>query len=341
MRRTLAALTLILGTTAVTAVEPTGVQRIKAETPPESRTQAVGDAIARAMEWLGAHPANIADDELMEVVEEIMFYYALNTIAESDNMHEAYRREIDRRHKAIVSFDDDNLEMHIHLQQDWASLTYPPLAYIVARMGLDADSYRVIIDDLVAHQRHLHQPMNAMQLWIAVYLERLGYAPVPSASFLLNNSSLQQDPQTHSLLDYFNEEPASSGNPQATIQLIYRITHEIIALTDFGAIRPPPVMAAQLDYYARLIDKAIGWATRESAIDVLAELVFCAHLLDLGKLPSVPAALDLIIKSQQADGSFGITNPDRPNGRRHGVLTCLLALTTMGASVQSEHHPIM
>jgi hypothetical protein len=341
MRRTLAALTLIFGATAVTAVEPTGVQRIKTELPSNSRTQAVDDAIARAMEWLGAHPASIADDELMEVVEEIMFYYALNTIAEGDSMHEAYRGEIARRHEAIVSFDDDNPERQVHLQQDWASLTYPPLAYIVARMGLDTDSYRVIIDDLVSHQRHLHQPMNAMQLWIAVYLERLGYTPVPSASFLLNNSSLQQDPQTHSLLDYFNDEPASSENPQATIQLVYSITHEIIALTDFGAARLPPVMAAQLDHYALLIDKAIAWAMRQSAIDVLAELIFCAHLLDLGKLPSVPAALDLIIKSQQADGSFGITNPNRPNGRRHGVLTCLLALTTMGTSVQSERHPIM
>ena len=38
---------------------------------------------------------------------------------------------------------------------------------------------------------------------------------------------------------------------------------------------------------------------------------------------------------QQTDGSFGVTNPDRQEGRRHGVLTCLLALQ----SVAAAQHP--
>ena len=83
------------------------------------------------------------------------------------------------------------------------------------------------------------------------------------------------------------------------------------------------------------MDAALDWATRESALDILAELVFCAHLLDLDELPALPAAVALIISKQQADGSFGITNPDRPNGMRHGVLTSLLALKTLGAGKQA------
>ncbi|MGD2138297.1 MAG: hypothetical protein PVF08_08575 [Gammaproteobacteria bacterium] len=340
MKHTLAVLALILGTTTVAAVEPTGI-RVKAAAHSDTRSRAVAAAIDRSLKWLEANPASIADDELMEVVEEIMFYYALDAIAGNDIRHEEYRREIASRHDAIVSFLNDNREKRLHLQGDWASLTYPPLAYIVASMGLGTDSYRAIIDDLISQRHHLDLSRNAMQLWIAVYLERLGYTAVLSTSTLLNNSALQQDPETHILLDYFRDETASSENPQATVQFIYNITHEIIALTDFGAIQAPPVMAAQRDHYASLLDAAITWATRETAIDVLAELLFCVHLLDLGELAAMPAAIDLIIESQQDDGAFGITNPDRPNGKRHGVLTCLLALTTLGSSAQSELRPVL
>jgi len=77
---------------------------------------------------------------------------------------------------------------------------------------------------------------------------------------------------------------------------------------------------------------AIAWARRESAIDVLAERICCAHLLELHDLAAVPAGVQLIIDSQQEDGSFGVTNPERADGRRHGVLTCLLALKTLDSS---------
>lgn len=339
MRHTLALLAFIIGSTTLGAVEAGGGQRIKDVAPTSPRVQAMDYVIDKAMAWLYAHPASVSDNELMEVVEEIMFYYALDSISGNSDKHESYRREISMRHQAILDFNEDNLDRRLHLQGDWAALTYPPLAYIIANVGLDAGSYRTIIEDVISHKRYPDPSRNAMQLWIAVYLERLGYTPVQSAISLLNNSSLQRDPETRELLVFFLDKDAASENPLATIQLIYNITHEIIALTDFGARLPPAVMTAQLDHYASLIDAAIGWATHESAIDVLAELIFCVHLLDLGNLPSLPAALDLIVKSQQEDGTFGITNPDRQNGKRHGVLTCLLALKSMENDALTEARP--
>lgn len=339
MKNTLALLALLAGTATLSVVEATGMQHMEAEAPPSYPDPAVAGAIDRAMDWLDAHPAHIAEHELMEVVEEIMFYYALSANAAGNSGQQRYLNEIASRHEAVAASNEDTLERGLHLQGNWAPLTYPPLAHIIASTGLDAGSYRAIIDDLVSRQRHTGLPRKAMQLWIAVYLERLGYTPVPSAERLLERSPLQQDPQSGVLLEHFRDRPASDEDLQATIQLIYNITHEIMALTDFGALQPPAVMMVQHDHYARLIDAAIRWATRETAIDVLAELLFCAHLLDLRGLPSVPAALELILKSQQADGSFGITNPDRANSRRHGVLTCLLALTTVGTDAQGRPSP--
>jgi hypothetical protein len=335
MRHTLALLAILIGSNTAHAIEPAGGQSNKAEAQNKFSTLAIDNAKDKAMAWLITHPATVDDNELMEVVEEIMFYYALNSMSNDKKIHESYLREITNRHEAIVAFNKENMDRRLRMQGDWAALTYPPLAYIIATMGLKTDSYRAIIEDIISRQLYPDPSRNAMQLWIAIYLERLDYTPIQSSTTLLNNSSLQQDPETQKLLAYFRDKDTASEDTQATIQLIYNITHEIIALTDFGALQPPPVMNAQRDHYARLIDAAIVWATHESAIDALAELIYCAHLLNLGELPSLSAALDLIIENQQEDGSFGITNPDRPNGKRHGVLTCLLALNTIGRNTRT------
>jgi len=331
MRSTLTLLALLMGSATAAAADPGagGVPGSVISTAVRDRT--VSQVTDKAMHWLDGHPASVRDNELMEVVEEIMFYYALYSTPGYEAERPYFLHEIGRRHRALEAYLAQTGDMQQHLQGDWAALTYPPLAYILSELGFETDPYRVRIDALITRKQHLAPQRTAMRLWIAIYLARLGLVPDSSVQYLLDASALQQDPETHALLDHFSDHAAASRDPNATVQLVYNITHEIIALTDFGARPPPPVMTAQRAHYARLVDAAIGWATRESALDVLSELVFCAHLLGLGELPSTPAAVALIVSKQQDDGSFGITNPDRPNGVRHGVLTALLALKTLDA----------
>lgn len=328
MKRTLVLLALLAAAASPGAEQPPANPH---RSNPEAQVRTVGDVIDKAMAWLAAHPADIPDGDVIGATEEIMFFYALSTIATHSAASRDYRREIAARHTALAAFHEDELRMGALLQGNWVALTYPPLAHIAARMGLENTPYREVIDQRLDARARSVPPRHAMQLWIAVYMERLGYRPDIALPTLLAGSALQQDPQTHALLGHFAAVPVSADSRQATIQLVYDITHEIIALTDFGALRPPAVMIAQADHYARLLNAAIAWATRASAIDVLAELIFCTHLLGLHELAAVPAGLELIMNSQQDDGSFGVTNPERANGRRHGVLTCLLALETVGS----------
>jgi len=330
MRSIITLLALLLGGTIASA------EQVGASTPDNGvsmyiQAQTVNQVIDKAMHWLGENPASVSN-ELMEVVEEIMFFYALYSSPAYEAERPYFLREITARHKVIKAYLAETGDAQQHLKGDWAALTYPPLVYILAELGLETDVYRGVLDELITLKRHLTPPSNAMRLWIAIYLARLDLVHDSSVQYLLNNSSLQKDPETHVLLDYFTDHAVANRDQNATIQLVYNITHEIIALNDFGALSPPPVMLAQRAHYAHLVDAAIDWATRESALDVLAELVFCAHLLDLKELPALPAAVALIISKQQPNGSFGITNPDRSNGERHGVLTSLLALKTLGAN---------
>ena len=320
-----------LATVASPGAEPTAADlpHGRPEASSVAQTRAVGEVIDKAMAWLAAHPADIREGDIIGATEEILFLYALDMTATDAAASQNYRREITERHRALVTLHRDEPRMASLLRGNWVALTYPPLAHVTARLGLDNAPYRAVIDDQLASRAHSVAPRQAMRLWIAVYLERLGYRPEITVPSLLAGSALQQDPKARALLVHFAAVPLSAAGREATIQLVYNITHEIIALTDFGALSPPAVMVDQAGHYASLLEAAIAWARRESAIDVLAELIFCTHLLKLRDLAAVPAGVQLIIDSQQDDGSFGITNPERANGRRHGVLTCLLALTTL------------
>lgn len=333
MRSVLISLTLFLANITATAAAQEGRTQ-NTGISMDVQAQTINQVIDKAMRWQSEHPASASDNELMEVVEEIMFFYALYSTPGYEAERPYFLHEITTRHRAIKAYLAGTADMQHHLKGEWAALTYPPLMHILSELGLDTEVYRMLINELISLKRHLAPPRKAMRLWIAIYLARLDLIPDSTVQYLLNNSPLQQDPRTHVLLDYFTEDATNMKDRDATIQIVYNITHEIIALTDFGALSPPPVMMAQQTHYAQLIDAAMHWATRESELDVLAELVFCAHLLDFGGLPSQPAAVAFIISKQQANGSFGITNPDRPNGMRHGVLTSLLALMTLDESLQ-------
>jgi hypothetical protein len=341
MRVILTLLALLLGTTTVLAHEPVQSGAPNGDTSTTMQAETVNRVIDKAMQWLDGHPASVWNNELMEVVEEIMFFYALYSTTGYEAERAYLVREMASRHRAIEAYLAGTRNMQHHLQGDWAALTFPPLAHILSEVGLETGTYRVIIDGLVSRKRHLAPPRNAMRLWITIYLARLGIVSDSSLQYLLKNSSLQRDPQTHALLDYFTDQAAASQDVRASIQLVYNMTHEVMALTDFGALPPPPAMVAERTHYTRLIDAAIGWAAHESALDVLAELMFCVHLLDLDELSAMPAALSLLISKQQADGSFGITNPDRSNGVRHGVLTALLALKTLNTRKWAADEPAL
>jgi hypothetical protein len=323
---------ILIGLSAIATAGTVASDRIARAGPSSlaGEPDRIGDAIRRGMEWLQAHPADVDGHGVMEVAEEIMFYYSLRSLTSAPAELQAYRNEIAARHAAIESFNERLIESGHHLQGVWGPLTYLPLTHIITRMEMDAGGYRAVVDDILAHHGLLNPHRDAMRFWIAAYMERLGYTPSTPASALLE-SGLAHTPPSEVLRNRLDLDPDNAGDRGVTIQLIYDLTHEVLALTDFGASPPPAALVSLREDHARLLDRSIRWAMQASAIDVLAELVVSAHLLALYEVTSVPDAIAMILRTQQTDGSFGITNPERPNGRRHGVLTCLLALKTFQA----------
>ena len=172
MRPTLTLLALLLGSTTTAAIEPVDGGAPNSGISTDIQAQTVNQVIDKAMHWLDGHPASVRDNELMEVVEEVMFFYALHSTPGYEAERPYFLTEITRRHRAIEAYLAETGDMQHHLEGDWAALTYPPLVHILSEVGLETDAYRVLIDELISLKRHLAPPRNAMRLRIAIYLAR-------------------------------------------------------------------------------------------------------------------------------------------------------------------------
>ena len=100
MRSILILLTLLLGSTTA-AIEPVVRHAPKTGNTMDIRTQAVNQAIDKATHWMDGHPASVWDNELMEVVEEVMFFYAMHSTPGYEAERPYFLREMDKRHRAI------------------------------------------------------------------------------------------------------------------------------------------------------------------------------------------------------------------------------------------------
>jgi hypothetical protein len=290
----------------------------------ELDNERIDRAIARGQAWIEANPANFAETGLLEVVEELIAFYLLNNHSDDAGDQAAYREQVRMRQRAIVPYNGDNAKTLSYRYDPFAALNYLIAAQIVQSFGLDISSYRAIIDDMARHQAQLVPPSVSMQLWSSLYLERLGYSADLSVADLTRQTALATEPQTRALSRMLTDVEATGAGE--LLPALYIMTHEVFALTDFGALPPPALIAASRTDYQRLFEQAVTWATDAASIDILAELLVCVQLLGLDEVPALPRAIELILSYQLADGSFGAVKPDRPNPYRHGVLTAVSAL---------------
>jgi hypothetical protein len=287
----------------------------------------IDQAVTRAMAWIEANPASLSETGLLEVVEELIAFYVLNNHSTDPAERAAYFVQVQKRQGLLVPYNESNAKTRLYRDDPFAPVEYVLAAQIMKSFGMDTASYRVIIDDMVSTPALLDSAPVSMQLWTHLYLQRLGYAPAVSIEDLVKRSTLATEPHTQALLRDLTANRSAGYDAAPVVRALYDMTHQVFALTDFGALPPPALISGQRAYCGRLFDEAIAWASNAESIDILAELVVCARLLGLDEVPALPHALNVLIDQQLEDGSFGVTKPDRPNVYRHGVLTSIAALS--------------
>lgn len=294
---------------------------------PTTRAQGVEQGIRRGMAWIDAHPASLADTGLLETLEELITFYLLKNHSKDASDQAYYRSQVEQRQRAIVPYIAAQAKTRDYLEDDWSPVIYLLAAHIMDRFGQDISGYRVIIQDILAHYAALYTPSASAQLWTALYLERLGYVPPPPGAGALKRSRLVTELSTHELMNRLDSTARKGGNEAEDTAAISDLIHEVFALTDFGALAPPVLIAQHRPYFTKLFGRALQWASAGNGIDILAELLICTELLHLQEGASQSRAVDVLLQNQREDGTFGPIPLPRSNPYRHGVLTSVVALS--------------
>ncbi|MGA1863775.1 MAG: DUF6895 family protein [bacterium] len=278
------------------------------------------EAIDNALMWIYGHPVLFSMElAFVEVSEEIIAFYILNKNAKSPLQKDNYLREIQKRYDFIASKKDLKLN-----SREYTMLF--AIAYIKEKLGIETLDFRKIIEEQALSDPLLFPPHITTTIWNTVYLERLGYNPPKALGDLMPSSTLSREVSERLLMRHVTSpfDPMFIDPISITI---YDMTHEIFSLTDFGELPPPLIIIENQAFFSKLFNEIISWAITAKHIDVLAEAIMCVKMLNLKDVTNLQRGIEFIISSQQKDGSFGVTNPGRPNVYRHGILVSIIALS--------------
>jgi hypothetical protein len=276
--------------------------------------------IDRALFWVYGHPVYFALDlAFVEISEEIIAFYILSNHSKSPSQKDNYIREIQKRYDLIASKKDLKLN-----SREYTMLL--SIAYIKEKLGLETLDFKKIIEEQLLSDPLLYPPHITTGIWNTVYLERLGYNPPKALENLMSLSTLSKEVRQQLLFKHVKSHFDPMYIDPISITT-YDMTHEIFSLIDFGELPPPPIIVENQAFFSELFDEVIKWSITAKHIDVLAEAIMCVKMLDLKNVTSLERGIEFIISSQKKDGSFGVTNPGRPNVFRHGILVSIMALS--------------
>lgn len=281
---------------------------------------------AKALLWVEQHPATLSEGGFLEITEEIFMFYALRNHAESAEERARYEAEMGSRLAKAAPYLQQRLERGDYLLDPTASMDYTWVAHMLASVGLPIGDYRAIIETMRLFHPALMPQFASGQLVVALALGRLGYRPPVPIEQAIRECRLYREPKDRQIAAALAVDPPSPDDAGATEAILYEVTHESLALTDFGAHGPPRFVCDRRLDFTKLFGDAILWSMARGKLDVMSELVISSKLLGLPDGPPLREALATLISKQTADGSFGVTKPERRNPYRHGVLTGVVAL---------------
>jgi hypothetical protein len=291
-------------------------------------TTGIGLAISRGLHWIETHPATLQDGGLTDLIDEGVAFYLFQRLARQPEARRHYATALQRHMAsldALPAFSQwvrqprKRLLDHYHLVL---------AAWLMQRSGQASARQAEIVRQAQQALATMPSPLPSIPLTIAVFLDHLGESSPLDLDKLLGASLIERiaagrPPVLHG-------SRASAQQRRSSRLQIYALIHEVIALTDFGRLAPPPWLAARRDAVAAFLDRAMQQARDEDNIDLLAEIIGCLHFLDVPPDATIHGVLHELVKHQLPDGSWGDQPLDRQNRQRHAVLTATAALWAYG-----------
>ncbi len=284
----------------------------------------IEQAVSRASAWVEAHPASLKDGGLTDLVDEAVLYLVLQGLAEQPEDQRRFAQTLRERVSAV----DKLPEFGQWVRRPGKGLIDHYHLLLAAHLMQVAGQPSVFQDQIIeqAGQALADAPYAypTFRLTIAALLRYLGGQPAVDRKRLFDASLIAQVASGRQPVVL--SAPASRGQGQGTALQLYALVHEVVALTDFGRLRPCPWLARRRATLSRFIVPAAAWAKAREDVDLLSELLMTARLLGKPLRGSLDAEVAWLVAAQRPDGSWGPCSTARPNKKRHAVQTALAAL---------------
>ncbi|NNJ93943.1 MAG: hypothetical protein HKP57_04270 [Halobacteria archaeon] len=307
----------------------TSVLRTEPVDSADSGSTDISTAISRGLHWIETHPASVQDGGLIDLIDEGVAFYLFQDLARKPYGRRHYATALQHRMASLDALPEfsqwvreprKRLLDHYHLVL---------AAWLMQRAGQPSALHADIVDQAQYALLTRSSPFPTIPLTIAVFLDHLGESPAIPMEKLLDASLIER------IVDG-NPPVLYSGNPVSAQQgrisrlQVYALIHEVIALTDFGHLAPPPWLVERRDAVVGFLGKAMHWAMAEGNIDLLAEIIGSLFFLEVPPDATINMLLRELVKHQLPDGCWGNLPLDRQNKQRHAVLTATAALWAYG-----------
>lgn len=281
----------------------------------------IDKTIENTLKWVDEHPASFTDGHYLEICESVIMFYLLYAHNNQPEKKAYYLEQIKKRLDLLASKPDYKVG-----QQEYT--IFLAIASVMKKLDLYIIDYNTIIKDTLLKDPNLYPSKHITTcIWNYLYLDRLGYKPNKSIEEFLEQSNLSKEIRFRLLMQATKDKlnKAIIENMRLTT---YDITHEIFCITDFGEVTPIlNILITQKNFFAELFEQSINFCIKVGDVDLISEIVMCSKILNIKQsIPSFNKAVNFIISKQEKDGSFGITNPGRPNAFRHGALVAVMGL---------------
>lgn len=221
-------------------------------------------------------------------VELLDIYFGLYQTTFNSTKKDEYTKKVEElanitKEKEYHDLNDIN---DTQFRQD--STSYLRAWYILNEFGINTTYYVEEIEKVLNRlNNHLPSRGTNQKMAFVFYYDQLGYEIEYTTEELFNISVIR-----------------SRIVPENLSELkVYHITHEIFFL--YAENKMSLLSDNDIDYILDMLNYQVNFTISNNNVDLLAELIMIMHYLDLFELDVYNNALNYLLSSQNANGSFG------------------------------------